>query len=278
MFTLTTTFASYVSQNRFMKKEDREIKHSEGLLPQDIFKCQNSIEQTTGEGGQKGMWRGLDEGHGRLTVMDQDRDLTLRANLELPILKMKIIRTCPTFVRMYYMNACYWDSLWNHTSFSRLYVSCLFRIKIFSLKCIAISLLTWETILCLQAKKKDELDQHDKNPKLLSYFMLFYHWSSHVQRSAIIKRKISELCGTFLETAVATTPLSCLKPFKSKFKSLLIGLSLPFWLFLLYLNKMTLWFLKFTPPLTLSKSFICQNLANSFRPISKSLSDSFSFM
>lgn len=45
MFTLTTTFASYVSQNRFMKKEDREIKNSEGLRPQDIFKCQNSIEQ-----------------------------------------------------------------------------------------------------------------------------------------------------------------------------------------------------------------------------------------
>lgn len=66
----------------------------------------------------------------------------------------------------------------------------------------------------MQAKKKDKLDQYDKNPKFLSYFMLFYHWSSHVQRSAIIKSKISELRGTFLETAVSTTPLSCLKSFK----------------------------------------------------------------
>lgn len=41
----------------------------------------------------------------------QDQNLTLRANLELPILKMKIIRTLPTFVRMYYMNDYYWDGL-----------------------------------------------------------------------------------------------------------------------------------------------------------------------
>lgn len=41
----------------------------------------------------------------------QDQNLTLRANLELPILKMKIIRTLPTFVRMYHMNDYYWDGL-----------------------------------------------------------------------------------------------------------------------------------------------------------------------
>lgn len=32
MFTLTTTFASYGSQNKFIKKAGREIKGSQGLL------------------------------------------------------------------------------------------------------------------------------------------------------------------------------------------------------------------------------------------------------
>lgn len=139
MFTLTTTFASYVSQNRFMKKEDREIKNSEGLRPQDIFKCQNSIEQTTGEGGQKGTWWSLDEGHGRLTVKRQDQNLTLWANLELPILKMKIIRTLPTFVRMYYMNDYYWDGLGTIL----LFIVCMFP------ACLEERFLVWNVLLSL---------------------------------------------------------------------------------------------------------------------------------
>lgn len=54
MFTLTTTFASYVSQNRFIQKEDREIKGSQVLhMLLKIFKCQSSIRQTTREEGQK---------------------------------------------------------------------------------------------------------------------------------------------------------------------------------------------------------------------------------
>lgn len=80
MFTLTTTFSGYISQNRFTKKEDRETKASEGLLTllKIFLNVKSPMDKLLAKKARKehqGALGGLGGGHGEQQVEGQGQDL-----------------------------------------------------------------------------------------------------------------------------------------------------------------------------------------------------------